>query len=49
MEALASFQPKLTYLEPELFVNNTNEELDSHFICVICTGVVLEPVECVSC
>ena len=50
----------LTYLDPEFFAGpktQTGEgsgtssgiDIDGEFICVICTGVVLEPVECKTC
>jgi len=39
------------FLDPELFVNTTGggPELDPEFVCVICCGVVLNPVECKEC
>jgi hypothetical protein len=43
----------LSYLDPELLVGSTegggSSELQGEFICVVCTGVVLDPVECKEC
>ena len=41
-----------TYLDPDLFDQETNgseKELASEFICLICTGTALNPIECNSC
>lgn len=43
----------LTYLDPDMLIGATSDgvsnELQGEFICVVCTGVVLEPVECREC
>ena len=48
MEALAVKQP-LTFLDPDLYAATAGEEIDTHFVCVVCTGVVLDPTECKEC
>ena len=41
---------QLSYLDPDLWVPKSDEkEIDTHFICVVCTGVVLDPTECSGC
>lgn len=48
-------QRVLSYLDPELFVGSTQggggsgTEMQGEFICVVCTGVVLDPIECKEC
>ena len=45
----------LTFLDPEYFAGNTTSsgggtslgiELETEYICVVCCGVVLNPLEC---
>jgi hypothetical protein len=46
----------LTFLDPDFFVKSKSEnptagagglvELEGEYICVVCCGVVLDPVEC---
>jgi hypothetical protein len=43
----------LAYLDPDLLIGSTQDgvsnELQGEFICVVCTGVVLDPLECRQC
>ncbi len=43
----------LTFLDPEYFAGHSGTtggaEIESEFICVVCCGVVLDPLECKSC
>jgi len=40
----------VTYIDPDLWVAKTGEtEIDGHFVCVICCGVVIDPTECAGC
>jgi hypothetical protein len=47
--------PDLTFLDPDLYVSEaavkgqTPLDLEAEFVCVICCGVVLDPVECKQC
>ena len=47
--------PPLNYLDPELYASqgggttSAGIELEGEFICVVCTGVVLNPTECKTC
>ena len=54
MEMFQEPPKTLTFLDPDLFVGTqsaggTPIEIEGEFVCVICSGVVLEPVECRSC
>ena len=48
---LQEVAPKaLAYLDPDFFAGQVQgAELQTEFICVVCTGVVLDPVECKEC
>lgn len=49
MEKLES-NNKLKYLDPDLYIPGTGEkEIESNYVCSICCGVVLDPVECKEC
>ena len=37
------------YLDPDSYIKQKDEELNEEYICVICCGVVLQPVECKEC
>lgn len=46
----------LTFLDPEFFAGTASEttpgktvELETEYICVVCCGVVLDPLECKNC
>lgn len=47
--------PDLTFLDPDLYISAANTkgetplEIESEFVCVVCCGVVLDPVECRNC
>lgn len=57
IDDIGSSERILSYLDPELFVGSTQGggggagpgEMQGEFICVVCTGVVLDPVECKEC
>ena len=49
MEPLKNSNQALSFLDPDLYSMTNNEEIDPHFVCVMCCGVVLEPVECKEC
>ena len=45
-----SGKPPLSYIDPDLFLTTTpGVELGSEYICVICTSVILDPIECKEC
>ncbi len=47
----------LTFLDPEFFAGTVSDttgtgnkvEIESEYICVVCCGVVLDPLECKNC
>lgn len=40
----------VTFLDPDLYISPIGEEdIDTHFVCVVCTGVVIDPTECTKC
>ena len=48
--------PPLCYLDPDFYAEGTSQEkqtvgieLEGEFICAVCTGVVLDPIECKAC
>ena len=42
---------KLESLDPKLFCKSSFDgaELEDHFLCLVCLGVVLDPIECIKC
>ena len=40
----------LKYLDPDLYVKAAGEgDIEQHYICLFCYGVVLDPTECREC
>ncbi|CDW87891.1 UNKNOWN [Stylonychia lemnae] len=40
---------QLNYLDPDYFHSDSGQQIDNHFVCSVCLGVVLEPQQCGKC